>query len=72
MKQEGKHFSEPPKIEILAQTVWPFQNTLSKISNWSPYIFCVSFESKIRLYKINASINRLYETLHVGSPVAQL
>ena len=26
-------------------------STLSKISNWSPYIFCVSFESKIELYK---------------------
>ena len=32
--------------------------TLSKISNWSPYIFYVSFESKIRLYKIHASINQ--------------
>ena len=33
-------------------------NTLSKISNWSPYIFCVSFKNKIRLYKIHASINQ--------------
>ena len=37
-------------------------NTLSKISNWSPYIFYASFESKSRLNKIHASINkpRLY------------
>ena len=33
-------------------------STLSKISNWSPYIFCASFESKIRSYKIHASINQ--------------
>ena len=36
--------------------------TLSKISNWSPYIVYASFESKSRLNKIHASINkpRLY------------
>ena len=37
-------------------------HTLGKISNWSPYIFCASFESKFRLNKIHASLNqpRLY------------
>ena len=41
-------------------------STLSEISNWSPYIFYVNFESKIRLYKIHASIinQGLAETLH--------
>ena len=33
-------------------------STLSKISNWSPNIFCACFESKILLYKIHASINQ--------------
>ena len=39
-----------------------YTHTLSKISNWSPYMFYSSFESKIRLNKIHAFINkpRLY------------
>ena len=32
--------------------------TLSKISNWSPYIFYASFKSKSRLNKMHASINK--------------
>ena len=41
--------------------------TLSKISNWSPYIFYASFERKIRLSEIRASkINQDFtETLQV-------
>ena len=34
------------------------QCTLSKLSNWSHYIFYACFESKIRLYKIHASLNQ--------------
>ena len=54
MSQGEKIRSVSKLLEQLVDAV----STLSKISNWSPNIFCVSFESKIQLYKIHASINQ--------------
>ena len=50
----------------LVQVKKPYSNleivthvpTLSKISNWSPFIFYASFESKIRLNEIHVLINQ--------------